>query len=133
VGAQTAFGNGGERNFGLLGAAYEEEGLTGLADKRLGKASARRAPINEVTWMLGQYRTSYRGSGVKHFHDHLQREHNFCWGYTGPRRGCILGLVERARRRGAHRRKRMRKPCVGMMLHQDGSHFGCLQECRNST
>src|SRR5436190_16666225 len=31
------------------------------------------------------------------------------------------GLVERAKRRGAHRRKRERKPFEGMMLHQDGS------------
>jgi hypothetical protein len=28
------------------------------------------------------------------------------------------GLVERAQRRGAHRRKRERKPCEGMMLHR---------------
>ena len=26
---------------------YEEEGLTGLFDKRLGKASARRVPIDQ--------------------------------------------------------------------------------------
>ena len=31
---------------------YEEEGLTGLFDKRLGKASARRVPIDQVSWML---------------------------------------------------------------------------------
>ena len=31
------------------------------------------------------------------------------------------GLVSKAPRRGAHRRRRPRKPCVGMMLHQDGS------------
>jgi tripartite-type tricarboxylate transporter receptor subunit TctC len=31
------------------------------------------------------------------------------------------GLVERALQRGAHRRKRERKPGAGMMLHQDGS------------
>ena len=36
------------------------------------------------------------------------------------------GLVERAKRRGAHRRKRPRKPCEGMMLHQDGSRFAWL-------
>jgi hypothetical protein len=36
------------------------------------------------------------------------------------------GLVERAARRGAHRRKRPRKPCEGMMLHQDGSRFAWL-------
>jgi hypothetical protein len=31
------------------------------------------------------------------------------------------GLLERAKRRGAHRRKRPRRPLPGMMLHQDGS------------
>lgn len=36
------------------------------------------------------------------------------------------GLVERAKRRGVHRRKRKRKPCTGMMLHQDGSRHGWL-------
>ena len=42
--------------------------------------------------------------------------------YVGLRPlGVAAGLVERAKRRGAHRRKRERKPCEGMMLHQDGS------------
>jgi len=31
------------------------------------------------------------------------------------------GLLEKAKRRGAHRRKRERRPLPGMMLHQDGS------------
>ena len=30
-------------------------------------------------------------------------------------------MVAKAKRRGAHRRKRERKPLIGMMLHQDGS------------
>jgi hypothetical protein len=34
--------------------------------------------------------------------------------------------VERAKRRGAHRRKRECKPREGMMLHQDGSRHGWL-------
>jgi len=36
------------------------------------------------------------------------------------------GLMARAKRRGAHRRKRERKPCEGMMLHQDGSRAAWL-------
>jgi hypothetical protein len=32
-----------------------------------------------------------------------------------------VGLVMPAARRGAHRRKRPRRPMVGMMLHQDAS------------
>ena len=34
--------------------------------------------------------------------------------------------MERAKKRGVHGRKRLRKPLVGMMLHQDGSQFGWL-------
>jgi hypothetical protein len=37
------------------------------------------------------------------------------------------GLVERNKRRGVHRRKRPRKPCEGMMLHQDASRFAWLE------
>jgi len=33
----------------------------------------------------------------------------------------LEGLLEKAKRRGAHRRKRERRPLPGMMLHQDGS------------
>jgi hypothetical protein len=40
--------------------------------------------------------------------------------------GESAGLVERAARRGAHRRKRERKPCEGMLLHQDGSRAAWL-------
>src|SRR5256885_11217812 len=59
---------------------------------------------------------------MKHFHEHGARDHRFIWGYTWTKTQLhTAGLVERAKRRGAHRRKRERKPCEGMMLHQDGS------------
>ena len=111
-----------ERQFRRYRDRYEEEGLAGLADKRLGKASARRVPVDEIAWMLDQYRSQYWGWNVKHFHEHLQRHHGFNWGYTWVKTQLhAAGLVERAKRRGAHRRKRPRKLCEGMMLHQDGS------------
>jgi transposase len=116
-----------ERQFRRYRRRYDEEGVAGLADKRLGKASARRAPVDEVTRMLSEYRTHHLGWNVKHFHEHLQRHHGFGWGYTWTKTQLhAAGLVERARRRGAHRRKRPRKPCEGMMLHQDGSPFAWL-------
>jgi hypothetical protein len=49
-----------ERQFRRYRRRYEEEGLEGLFDKRLGKASARRVPIDEVAWVLSEYRTHYR-------------------------------------------------------------------------
>ena len=111
-----------ERSFHRYRQRYEEEGPDGLFDRRLGKASARRVPADQVAWVLDEYRTRYRGWTVKHFHDHLRERHGFAWSYTWTK--AVLqraGLVPRAPRRGAHRRRRPRKPCVGMMLHQDGS------------
>jgi transposase len=111
-----------ERQFRRYRRRYEEEGLTGLFDKRLGKASARRVPIDKLMWMLNEYGTGYSDWNVKHFHEHLQRQHNFRWSYTWVKTQLhTAGLVERNKRRGVHRRKRPCKPCVGMMLHQDGA------------
>jgi transposase len=116
-----------ERQFRRYRARYEEEGLEGLLDRRLGKASAKRVPVDAIAWMLAEYRTHHMGWNVKHFHEHLQERHSFCWGYTWVKTQLhTAGLVERAKRRGAHRRKRPRKPCAGMMLHQDGSRFAWL-------
>ena len=118
-----------ERQFLRHRRRYEEEGLDGLFDKRLGKASARRVPIDQLTWMIEHYRTRYIGWNVKHFHEHMQKQYNFRWSYTWVKTQLhTAGLVERNRRRGAHRRKRPRKPCIGMMLHQDASRFAWLEE-----
>jgi transposase len=116
-----------ERQFRRYRDRYEEAGEDGLRDRRLGKPSARRVPEGERQRMLELYRECYGGWNVKHFHEHLQHRHGFAWGYTWTKTQLhAAGLVERARRRGAHRRKRPRKPCEGMMLHQDGSRFGWL-------
>jgi transposase len=117
-----------ERQFRRYCRRYEDEGLRGLFDKRLQKASARRVPIDKLNWMLSQYRTRYTGWAIKHFHEHLQKQHNFRWSYTWVKTQLHTAhLVLPAPRRGAHRRKRPRKPCVGMMLHQDGSRFAWLE------
>ena len=116
-----------ERQFRRYRDRYEEDGLEGLIDRRLGKPSPKRVPAEEAERMLALYGCSYRGWNVKHFHEHLLRDHNFRWGYTWVKTQLhTAGLVERAKRRGAHRRKRERKPCEGMMLHQDGSRAAWL-------
>jgi len=117
-----------ERQFRRWRRRYEEEGSAGLADRRLGRASVRRVPVDKIIWMIGEYRTRHMGWNVKHFHEYLRRQYGFEWGYTWTKRQLqAAGLVDRARTRGAHRRKRPRKPCVGMMLHQDGSRFEWLE------
>lgn len=72
-----------ERQFRRYRARYEEDGLAGLIDKRLGKASAKRVPVDGIEWMLDEYRTRHLGWNVKHFHEHLRERHSFRWGYVG--------------------------------------------------
>ena len=111
-----------ERSFRRYRRRHEDDGLDGLFDRRLDKASARRVPADRIEWVLEQYRTRHTGWTVKHFHDHLCAHHGFAWSYTWTKTTLQrAGLVSKAPRRGAHRRRRPRKPCVGMMLHQDGS------------
>src|SRR5258708_7936701 len=118
-----------ERTFRRFRQRYADEGEAGLADKRVGKASARRVPVDRIEWMLELYGSQYRGWNAKHFHEHLVKRFGFDWGYSWTKLQLqASGLIERAPRRGAHRRKRPRKPCEGMMLHQDGSRHGWLED-----
>jgi transposase len=111
-----------ERSFRRYRRRYEAQGLEGLFDRRLGAKSARAVPADEIEWMIEQYRTRYLGWNVKHFHDHLVKHHAFNWGYTWTKNQLQRsGLVIKICGRGKHRRKRPRRPCIGMMLHQDGS------------
>src|SRR6202011_1374278 len=116
-----------ERQFWRYRERFEEGGEAGLIDRRLGKPSRKRIEAVEIERMLELYRTTYRGWNVKHFHEHGVRDQKFAWGYTWTKAPLhAAGLIERAKRRGAHRRKRERKPCEGMMLHQDGSQHSWL-------
>ena len=111
-----------ERSFRRWCRRYEEEGAAGLADHRLGHPSGKKVPPAVEDEIERLYRTRYQGFTARHFHDHLVSDHQFRWGYTWTKLFLqSKGLLEKAPRRGAHRRKRPRRPLPGMMLHQDGS------------
>ena len=61
-----------ERQFRRYRDRYEEEGLEGLVDRRLGKPSPKRVPA-AAQLMRELYGGVYRGWDVKHFHEHLVR------------------------------------------------------------
>jgi len=110
-----------ERTFRRWRDRHRESGLAGLEDRRLAP-SLRRAPVAEIERMLGLYRDLYRGFTVQHFHEQLHKRHNYTLGYTVTKLHLQReGLVQRAKKRSAHRKKRPRRPMVGMMLHQDAS------------
>ena len=106
-----------ERTFRRWRDRYEAEGADGLYDRRLGRVSARRAPVDEVARVLELFDTRYWDFTAKHFHEKLVADHGFKRSYNWLR----LSLQAHGRRRGAHRRKRPRRALPGMMLHQDGS------------
>jgi transposase len=111
-----------ERTFRRWTQRYEEAGEAGLLDRRLGKGSGKRVPVDRGEEVEALYRTRYAGFTAKHFHEHLVKTHHFSWGYTWTKTFLqSKGLLAKAPRRGAHRRKRPRRPMRGMMLHQDGS------------
>src|ERR1700674_1341858 len=110
-----------ERTFRRWRDRHREAGLVGLADRRLAP-SLRRVPVAEIERMLGLYRELYRGFTVKHFHEQLGKRHGYTLGYTVTKLHLHrAGLVQAATKRSAHRKKRPRRPMVGMMLHQDAS------------
>ncbi len=111
-----------ERTFRRYIDRYEDEGLCGLADKRLSQVSHRCAPVDEVVRLEALYRERYEGWNVKHFYSFYRRRHGGERSYTWVKNRLQgAGLVTRAAGRGKHRKRRERSPLPGMMLHQDAS------------
>jgi transposase len=110
-----------DRTFRRYLCKYEKDGLEGLIDNRLHRISHRRAPVDEVLALTMLYDT-YRGWNVKHFYSFYKNKHSGTRSYTWVKTTLQNeGLVAKARKRGAHRKRRERAPVVGMMIHQDGS------------
>jgi transposase len=110
------------RQFRRLCVRFDDEGEDGLRDRRLGKASSRRADAAEISRMRELFRDRYADFSVRHFHETLVREHNYKLCYTVTRLALqSAGLVRKATLRGKHRKKRERRPLPGMLLFQDGS------------
>jgi transposase len=110
------------RTFQRWAERFEAEGDDGLVDRRIGRRSPKRAPQEELERMLGLFRDKYADFTVKHFHEQLQKRHGYGLGYTVTKLALhAAGLVRKAPKRSAHRKKRPRRPLRGMLLHQDGS------------
>ncbi|HET6467190.1 MAG TPA: ISNCY family transposase, partial [Geminicoccaceae bacterium] len=108
---------------------YGDEGADGLVDRRVGRPSPKRAPADELERMRALYQQTYQGFTIEHFHEKLEKRHGYKLGDTTTRLYLHkTGTVQPAPRRGAHRRKRPRRPMRGMRLHQDGARHARLAE-----
>lgn len=110
-----------ERTFRRQINRYEEDGIQGLIDKRLSQASHRRAPVDEVMQVTERYRRRHMGWSAKHYFAWYRRDggqRSYTWVKSRLQEA---GLIDKAKGKGKHRKRRERAPWPGMMLHQDGS------------
>lgn len=116
-----------ERHFRRLRDRYGADGAEGIVDRRRGRVSHRRVPLDRIEWVVEQYRTRYFDFTAKHFHEELKRQ-GYELSYTWTK-GILQqrSLVPVAPKRSAHRKKRQRRPLPGMMLFQDGSTHAWLE------
>ena len=110
---------------------YEEFGYDGLYDRRRGKPSPKRVPLQTVERVLELYREQYFDFNVKHFHEKLKEEHGIELSYTWVKSALQgAGLVKKDPKRRTHRKRRARRPLKGMLLHIDGSKHQWFQDER---
>ncbi|MGA7525580.1 MAG: ISNCY family transposase, partial [Acidobacteriaceae bacterium] len=110
---------------------YEQRGYDGLMDRRRGRPSQKRVPMEQAEQVLGLCREKYFDLNVRHFHEKLVEQHGMELSYTWVKAALQgAGPVRKGRRRGVHRRRRERRPLPGMLLHLDGSHHQWFQDER---
>lgn len=110
---------------------YEKHGYDGLFDRRRGKPSPKRVPVETVEEVLRLYQEKYFDLNVRHFHEKLVEQQGIQLSYTWVKLALQgAGLVKKGRKRGVHRKRRPRRPLPGMLLHLDGSHHRWFQDDR---
>jgi len=110
---------------------WEKFGYDGLLDRRRGRPSSRRVPLELAERVLALYREKYFDFNVRHFHEKLREKQGIALSYTWVKRALQgAGLVKKSGRRGVHRRRRPRRPLPGMLLHLDGSSHAWLGDGR---
>ena len=100
----------------------EKYGWDDFRDHRGGKPRRKRIPQKTIEEICRLKREVYPDFSIQHFFERLTEKHKVEVSYTWVR--VVLqtaGLVEKAPGRGKYRRRRERRPMVGMMMHLDAS------------
>lgn len=111
----------GPRQVLRLRQRFAADGYAGLFDRRR-EPSPKRVPLETVERVLRLYREEYADFNVQHFHETLRERYQIALSYSWVKKALqTAGLVPVSKRRGAHRRRRERRPLPGMLLHLDAS------------
>jgi transposase len=110
------------RHLRRLKAIYERTGYDGLVDQRGRKPRRKRVPVATIRTLCRLRRERYFDFSIRHFWERVTEQHGLAVSYTWTR--IVLqaaGLAPKAPARGKYRRKRERRPMVGMLIHLDAS------------
>jgi transposase len=119
------------RNMQRKRQSYQDYGYNGLFDRRRGKNSYHRVPMETAERVLALYQQKYPDFNVRHFHEKLRDVEDIQLSYSWVKQALQgAGLVARKKKRGPHRRRRPRRPLPGMLLHIDGSKHRWFQDDR---
>lgn len=110
------------RHLRRLKTLWLRQGYDGIRDQRGRRPRRRRIPLATIRKLCELKRRQYPDFSIRHFWERATEQHGFTLSYTWTR--LVLqaaGLAEKAPARGQYRRKRERRPMVGMLVHLDAS------------
>jgi transposase len=110
------------RHMRRLKVAYERHGYGGLVDQRGSRPRRRRIPVKTIKTLCRLRRERYADFSILHFWEQATEKHGLELSYTWTR--LVLqaaGLAPKLKARGKYRRKRERRPLIGMLVHLDAS------------
>ena len=117
------------RHLRRIRARYEKYGFGGLRDGRAGGHRRERTPRETIEKLVQLRRERYADFSVKHFHEQITEKHGLGISYEWTKQVLFAHkLAERSDGRGKYRRKRERRPMVGMLVHQDASTHAWLPD-----
>src|SRR5215813_7967693 len=117
------------RHMRRLRTLYERSGYDGLVDQRGGTPRRTRIPLATIRKLCRLRRERYADFSIQHFWEQATEKHGLRLSYTWTR--IVLqaaGLAPKAPARGQYRRKRERRPMIGMLVHLDASTHRWLPE-----
>lgn len=110
------------RHMRRLRRKVERWGMSAVIDQRGGRPRRKRIKAGTIELLCRLKRDVYADFSLRHFYEHVTEKHGVKVSYNWLR--LMLqeaGVVEKEPARGRYRRRRERRPMVGMLVHLDAS------------
>jgi transposase len=110
------------RHMRRLRRKVERWGMSAVMDQRGGRPRRKRIKAGTIELLCRLKRDVYPDFSLRHFYEHVSEKHGVKLSYNWLR--LMLqeaAVIEKQPARGKYRRRRERRPMVGMLVHLDAS------------